>query len=279
MNNMGACTYCGLSAGFLRSKHKECEEKYQTGKAKITESICNAIAASTDYSVLETEVKSSLTNYFIKQDEVNSLYAKGFDQAVNHFLKDGLIAREDEVKLNDFEKHFQFDQAVLNKSGALEKIMKSSILKDVMDGKTPEAKLNINGNLPFLFQKSEYLIWVFQNVEYYEQRTRTVYQGRSHGVSIKIAKGLYYRTGAFQGNPVKIEEMQNVGRGLVALTNKHLYFSGPKSFKVPYNKIVTLNSYSDGIGFQKDGANSKPQILRGLDSWFAYNLITNLNNM
>jgi len=30
---------------------------------------------------------------------------------------------------------------------------------------------------------------------------------------------------------------------------------------------------------QKDGANGKPQVLKGLDGWFAYNLISNLNQM
>ena len=146
-----------------------------------------------------------------------------------------------------------------------------------MDGKVPESKLKIEGNLPFLFQKSEYMIWVFQNVEYYEHLTRTEYHGGSQGIGVKIAKGLYYRTSGFKGNPVKTDELQDVGKGIVALTNKQIYFSsGAKSFKVPYNKIVTLNPYEDGIGFQKDGANSKPQILRGLDSWFAYNLITKL---
>ncbi len=227
---------------------------------------------------LDNDVKVISKDCFIKQEEINNLYSEGFDNAVNKLLKDGLIPTEDESRINEFIKYFNFGQDVLNKSGSLEKVFKSSILKDVMDGKVPESKLKIEGNLPFLFQKSEYLIWVFQNVEYYEHLTRTEYHGGSQGISVKIAKGLYYRTSGFKGNPVKIDELQDVGKGIVALTNKQIYFSsGAKSFKVPYNKIVTLNPYEDGIGFQKDGANSKPQILRGLDSWFAYNLITNLN--
>lgn len=38
----------------------------------------------------------------------------------------------------------------------------------------------------------------------------TIYQGKTQGVSVRIAKGLYYRTGSFKGNPVKIEEMKYI---------------------------------------------------------------------
>jgi hypothetical protein len=54
------------------------------------------------------------------------------------------------------------------------------------------------GNLPFVFQKDEKLIWVFQNVEFYEEHTRTEYQGGSIGGSVRIARGFYLRTSAFR---------------------------------------------------------------------------------
>jgi hypothetical protein len=119
---------------------------------------------------------------------------------------------------------------------------------------------------------------LFQDVEYLERRTRTEYRGGSQGVSIRVMKGVYYRTGAFKGRRVEIEETKSMGSGLVALTTKHLYFgSSLNSFKIPYSKIVSLQTYSDGIQVQKDGVRSKPQIFRGLDGWFASNIISQLN--
>ena len=64
---------------------------------------------------------------------------------------------------------------------------------------------------------------------------------------------------------------------MVCLTTKQIDFSSPeKSFKIPYNKIISVNSYSNGIDLQKDGANAKPLFLEGVDAWFCYNVIANL---
>lgn len=277
---MGNCIYCGRKAGFLKSKHKECEINYHDGRKKIIESICSAITNDLDFIRLENEIRTIAERSNIKPDNIVSLYIKGFDEAVDSFLDDGILTTEEEDKIAKFKSHYNFEQDIIDKNGSLQKVVKAAILRDILDGQIPEKKLKIEGNLPFLLQKSENIIWIFRNVDFYEQRVKTIYKGKSQGVSVKIAKGLYYRTGAFKGNPVKIGEMKYISRGLFALTNKHIYFSSSaKNFKVPYNKIVTIDSYEDGVGIQKDGANAKPQVFKGLDGWFTYNLISNLNQM
>lgn len=277
---MGNCIYCGQKAGFLKSKHKECESNYYASKNRIIEIICTAITKDSDFDNLENKIKEIAEKNYVKSDEIIDLYTKGFDNAVDSFLNDGVLTTEEEVRIAKFKTHNNFEQDVIDRNGSLQKVFKAAILREILDGQIPETKLNIQGNLPFLLQKNENIIWIFQNVDFYEQRTRTVYQGKTQGVSIRIAKGLYYKTGSFKGNPVKIEEMKYISRGLVALTNKQIYFaSSAKNFKVPYNKIVTIDPYEDGVGLQKDGGNTKPQVFKGLDGWFTYNLISNLNHM
>ena len=139
--------------------------------------------------------------------------------------------------------------------------------------------MNYEGAIPFLLEKGENILWLFQNVEFYEQRTKTSFEGRSQGISIKIAKGVYYRTGNFKGNPVVNTQMTLLGSGILALTNKNLYFSSSiKNLKTPFKKLISLTEYSDGIGMQKDGTTAKPQIFKNIDGWFAYNLISHLNS-
>lgn len=278
---MGKCTYCGEKAGFLKSKHKECVEKYNNGKLKIISEIRDSIIQTLDFEQLESSINKTAELHFIKPHEIANLYTEGFDNTVEKFLDDGVLSAEEEEKIAEFKLHFsRFDQSVFDKNGSLQKVVKSTILRDVVNGVEPKNKMEIQGNLPFMFQKGENLIWAFQNVDYYEQRTRTEYHGRSHGVSMRIAKGVYYRTGTFKGHPVKVEEMKLLSKGLVALTNKHIYFaSSSKNFKIPYNKLVTIEPYEDGVGFQKDGVSSKPQVFRGVDGWFVYNLVSNLNQI
>jgi hypothetical protein len=90
-------------------------------------------------------------------------------------------------------------------------------------------------------------------------------------------KGLYYRTGAFEGHSVARTERTHVDTGLVGITNKHIYFSGElKSFRVPYAKIVSFEPFRDGIGIVRDAVTAKSQIFVTHDGWFTYNLVTNL---
>ncbi len=156
------------------------------------------------------------------------------------------------------------------------KTIKGAVLRDVMDGAIPE-RMKVEGNLPFNLQKTEKIIWVFQDVDYYEQKKRTRYVRGSQGVSICIAKGLYYRTGAFKGERVETHETIHTDTGLLGVTNKHIYFSGnAKSFRIRHDKIVSFEPFSDGIGLQRDAATAKPQTFVTGDGWFTYNLITNV---
>ena len=50
-----------------------------------------------------------------------------------------------------------------------------------------------NGTVPFNLMKSETLVWVIQDVNYLETVTRRERRGTSHGVSIRVARGMYYR--------------------------------------------------------------------------------------
>ena len=210
---------------------------------------------------------------------MSELYTLGFDKAVETFLDDGVISNEERDKISSFKKYFNLDQNILNKNGSFEKVAKGLILNDVFQGKLPDNRLNISGNSPFLLEKGETLIWIFQDVEFYEQQSKTTFQGKSQGVRFKIAKGVYYRTGHFKGNPVTTTQMTMIANGILGLTNKNIYFaSTSKSFKTPYTKLISITQYSDGVGLQKDGASAKPQIFKGLDGWFTYNIISNLKN-
>ena len=46
----------------------------------------------------------------------------------------------------------------------------------------------------------------------------------------------------------------------------------PKKFRVRYDKIVSFEPYSDGLGVPHDAQTAKPQTFRTGGSWFTYNL-------
>jgi len=273
---MGKCKYCSKNAGLFKSNHKECLEKYIIGRSEIIFETEKAIMETSDFVALNSKVDSIGKNCHIYGNNIIDLMVKGFDNAVDKVLEDGILTLEEEDKISKFNKYFNMDE--INTNGSLDRIVKSSILRNIFDGIKLESRINITGTLPFVLEKDEIIIWVYTNTQFFEQKIKTHYQGGSQGISVKIAKGLYYRTSAFKGYPVKTTEMQFISNGITCITEKNIYFASPtKSFKMPYNKLITIDPYEDGIGLQKDGSTAKPIILKGIDGWFTYNVISNLS--
>lgn len=274
---MGNCKLCGQSAGFLRSVHKECENSYENGKKAIIEILKTALTSNVDFNTIDLPINTLTSSSFIDKDEIGSLCRVSLDSALDIFLEDGVISDEEEQRVLNFQNHFNLNNSILDENGALQKMAKGRILKEIMDGNLPKTRIKISGNLPFVLKKGEEIIWFFNNVELHENRIKTTIVGKSKGVSIRIAKGLYYRAGSFKGNPVKSEQLMHLANGIFAITNQNIFFSSAnKNLKIPLNEVINIDPYSDGIGIQKEGANAKNQIFKNLDGWFIYNLISNL---
>ena len=134
-----------------------------------------------------------------------------------------------------------------------------------------------DGKLPVVLQKSERLIWAFGGVEYHKETVRREWRGSSTGYSMRVAKGFYIRQSAFKGRPIERREMALQDRGIIVITDKNLYFSGPRvSFRVPYRKIVAVRPYADGVGIHRDLASAKAEAFLMQDGWFISNLLENL---
>ena len=137
------------------------------------------------------------------------------------------------------------------------------------------------GRLPFRFMKSEHLIFVFPSVGYLEQRVKREIVGRSTGGSVRVAKGVSLRVGSSRGTPVETEYMEHHGAGMLAVTSKHLYFNGAKSFRIPFAKIVAVEGYADSVAVTRDRARPQPEFfVVGTDNaWFAHELIQAVPSM
>ncbi len=276
---MAYCKFCNKSAGFLRSAHKECKSKYSDASNDIISLVKNAGFTGANLSALEKDISIKAKSAYINENYRNKLLVSGWEKAVEAAFDNGVLTDEEESNLTELINHFSLSKSKLDKNGAYSKIVKGAVLRDIFEGNIPE-RVKIDGNLPFNLQKTEKIIWVFQNVDYYEEKTRTQYLGGSQGVSVRIAKGLYYRTNAFKGERVQTSETIHADTGLLGVTNKHIYFSGSsKRFRIAFNKIVAFEQFSDGIGVQRDTQTAKLQSFTTGDGWFTYNLITNLAQM
>ena len=152
--------------------------------------------------------------------------------------------------------------------------MRKAILDMLAEGKIPDLDLQIS--VPFKLQKAERWILAADNVEYAEMRVQRRIEGRSAGASVRVMKGVSVRTGASRGTPVERDVLTHRGRGMFAVSTKHLFFNGDRSFRIPYGKIVSAQSVgSMGLEIVRDRASALPEYfgIGGEDADFVAELI------
>ena len=270
---MGLCKYCHQEVGFLGFFHVECMKKHLAGKTQVLDTL-NYIFSQ--HNLFDSESKNLIDRVcrlsYIDNNTLNDLYIDSFTLNVDKYLEDGFISSAEKSTIDSFIRLTNLSQNALNKNYAVDKLIKADILDKLINGNVIPT-YNIP-NLGVMISRNERPVYCFRNVVYLEEKIKREYVGGSSGVSIRICKGVYYRTGTFKGHPIEKSYMNNMGTGTVCLTDKNFYFiSSSKSIKIPYSKIVNILTYKDGIGIQKDVQNPKKMIFQGVDSWFTYNVI------
>lgn len=222
------------------------------------------------------ELATALDDSELSSAEQRRLLAQAWEAAVEGSIEDGVLSLDEENALIRYLRRFNFSQTDVNANGGYTNMIKSAVIREAAEGLIPD-RLNLDTRPPFNLMKSEQLVWVIDDVGYYEIKTRRERRGASHGVSIRVAKGLYYSPRTFRSRAVEWEETVHEDTGLLGVTSKHIYFHGSrKRFRIRYDRIVSFEPYEDGIGVMRDAQTAKPQTFRTGDGWFIYNLVTNL---
>jgi hypothetical protein len=270
------CIFCGKPAGFFHNKHHECAEKYESGRRQITHLIFDSPSSMDSIGSTASQVIQIASRSFISEPERKDLSLAAWSLAVDNTLDHGVLSEEVEKRLVQLKEGLSLSSADLTRTDAWDRMVKSAVLRDLMTGVIPH-RMTVDGNLRFNFQKSEKIVWVFEEVDYLEDKTRRQYVGRSRGVSVRVMKGVYYHIGGFKGHAIDRTERVHVDTGLVAVTTKQIYFAGAKkAFRIPYARIVSFEPFTNALGIMRDGVSAKPQIFVTHDGWFSYNLVTNL---
>ena len=112
------------------------------------------------------------------------------------------MSLDEENVLEKYASHFALTQQDLDGTGAQTSLVQAMVIRDIAQGIVPQRQ-NITGNVPFNLMKSEQLVWVVQDVDYLETLVRRERRGTSHGLSIRVARGLYYRPSTFRSRPIE----------------------------------------------------------------------------
>lgn len=79
--------------------------------------------------------------------------------------------------------------------------------------------------------------------------------GQSSGVSVRVAKGFYYRAGSFEGLAEPDDDLVSVSNGRLIITNQRVIFAGDtKSFSTDLAKILSIEMLCLPYGLQVSAA-------------------------
>lgn len=197
----------------------------------------------------------------------------GLQQLADAALNDGILTEDEERRFLDISGGLEIGQDRLQELGLAHRLTKAAVLRDLENG-IFKSRVSLSDGVPIILGRSEEIIWAFSGTTLLEYKTRSRTVGRSHGVSIRIARGVYYRVGAFQGHRISESTLEPTDQGMCLLSSKNWFFWGPRrQAKMPLRSILSVQGYSDGIEVTPSSA-AKPKVFKLPDPEFAANLVS-----
>jgi len=109
-------------------------------------------------------------------------------------------------------------------------------------------------NTNIVLNPNEQFIYAIPDVLFSEPRSVRETSGSYGGPSIRVAKGMTWRLGKFKSKSESHEELRNIDKGTLTITNKRLIFTGAvKNVNIELKKILSIEPYEDGISLNKEG--------------------------
>lgn len=108
-------------------------------------------------------------------------------------------------------------------------------------------------NPPIILKKNEEADLVLNGILLREPRAVRQTYGGYGGPTFRVAKGVSFRLGSVAAHSESHEELRDIDKGTLVLTNKRLIFIGSKrTNNIDLKKIIAIEAYKDGIGSQRE---------------------------
>ena len=215
-------------------------------------------------------VKEIANNLGASDEQIKESVKQSVSIIIKKEMDNGLLSSETEHTIATLLSHYGVTLNDLPQTTHLQ-LGKGKTLRNLLEGNV-ETCFNAS-NFPFKFQKTESVIWAWGGMAVSTLKTTNQIVGRSHGFSIRLAKGLYYRTGAFGGQRVTSTGLASLGTLPVAVTSKHLYYGGKR---IRLEKIVAIEPYADGVTIAME--TGRPLCFYTDDPGFFANVLQNAQN-
>lgn len=225
----------------------------------------------------KTALCDSLATFDQKGKEKNLVQA--FKKMIENRLGDGNVDENEASRIISYFNDWGLTTNRMMKEMEYVQLSQLVVINCVLAGRIPPGMLPPS-NVYINYEADEHIVLTLENAIYYELVEIKTRVGHSGGYSIRVAKGVYLRSGSFFSTPITSQQLQKKGEGALCVTTKNIYFcSNTKTVKIPFGKVVSYTPYSDGIGIHLSDSRRRPIAIGKIDGWFVYNVITNINTL
>jgi hypothetical protein len=264
--------------GLFEAEHPACRQKFQEAHDKIRVLLNNfrdtaekeqeKLIVSTSVSINNTAKEGVISIDELEEIIDNELSKAIEDELSNHRLSGPNIVNYFNLSKNIFNQQSSSKNLVKFKKNAYQSAILIMISRNMLD------EINYRDDSGTIFKNNETPIWGTEEAKYSTINKRVEYFGRSRGISVKIAKGLYYRQGVSRGERVETEYLTKPMSGSLVVTDCNLYFNSDfESINIQLGKISNIRLFDGALCIFEDRSKSKIQIIELEDAEFLANII------
>jgi len=274
---MSVCKYCGQKAGWFSDAHEECVQKFQQSIESLKAATADAIVEGKSYDDVAASLNGLIADANIPQQDASAAFKQGWSNgAITKSQKEPLCVDEYNAMHQFFKAAGITPEDMVKFPGYVQSSF-SFMLWGVLHGQI----LEYDGPVRFNLQPGEQRVFGFGSMILYEEKATSSYVGGYSGMSVRVARGMYYHFGGMKGQRVQTSSLQEVDYGQALITSHNFYFSGDKAnFRIPYNQVIRFEPYTDGIGIATNHGKKQLFVVYGLEDcgWFLYNVMQALAN-
>jgi len=276
---MGFCRYCGKKVGWFNDVHEACVISPQKGCEQVASLVASCISEklvpadghpdnddwySSFSGQVFSEVKPTLdqitTDHRIPTEGFHNALLQGWSTGAERVGLAGPLTPDRQSAIMAFARGMGLVDQEICKTDGFRAATLSVILWSVMVHGDPTPIAYVPQH-PFNLKAGEAPIIFFGSVVYSQETVNRSYGGGYGGMSVRLARGMYYHFGGFKGRRIETATLKEIDYGGMLLTTQNIYFGGEhRTFRIPYERVISFRPHTDGIGFFRDTASAKAEV-------------------
>jgi hypothetical protein len=276
---MGFCRYCGKKVGWFNDVHEACVISSQKGCEQVASLVASCINEklvppdghpdnddwySSFSGQVFSEVKPTLdqitTDHRIPTEGLHNALLQGWSTGAEQVGLAGPLSLDRHAAVLSFARAIGLVNQEIQKTDGFRATTLSLLLWSVMVHGNP-ASIAYVPQHPFNLKAGEIPLLFFGSVVYSQETVNRFYGGGYGGMSVRVGRGIYYHFGGFKGQRVDTATLKEIDYGGMLLTTQNIYFGGEhRTFRIPYEHVVSFRPHADGIGLFRDTASAKAEV-------------------